>query len=376
MQSPVGQPAKGKRCTHVRWWRTLAVTSVALLAAANAHAQDAACRYVKLATLPVVFNNYRPTVIGAVNQQAAVMLVDTGSYSTMLTMPGVARHELNASAYGRSEKLLGANGESELKYARIESLSIGGVKGARQDMPVIGQMQGGDSIDALVGANFLFQADVELNLAKPEISFFQPLNCDKAFLAYWGGDAYFVDAKRASATDRRPMFTVQINGHDVDAIIDSGASSSVLDIKAAAAAGVSVDSPGVTRIGMSRGIGDNSVPNYLATFDTVTIGAETLRKARLFVSDLNGGYQGNADTALFGPKLLLGADFLKAHRVLFAVSQNRIYISYLGGEVFAGEHFKMPAAPVTTAPKPAVPKPAASPQGPADSSTPALQLHQ
>ena len=33
--------------------------------------------------------------------------------------------------------------------------------------------------------------------------------------------------------------------------------------------------------------------------------------------------------------MLLGADFLRAHRVLFAMSQNRLYISYLGGDVFS-----------------------------------------
>ena len=32
--------------------------------------------------------------------------------------------------------------------------------------------------------------------------------------------------------------------------------------------------------------------------------------------------------------MLLGADFLKAHRVLFARSQHRLYLSYVGGPLF------------------------------------------
>ncbi len=334
------------------YWRAAraAAFAVVMLACAAAQADDAPCRYVKLATLPVVFSGYRPSVIGSVDEQSAVMLVDTGSWSTVLTMPGATRHDLNVIARNGSGTVLGVNGESELKYARVESVSIGGIKGARQDMPVIGQMQGGDAIDLLVGANFLFQADVEFNLSKPEISFFQPVGCGKAFLAYWGGNVYFVDTQRTNKLDRRPVFTVQVNGHDVDAIIDSGAAASLIDADVAASVGVSIGSSGVVKAGMSMGVGGHPVPQYLGTFDTVTIGAETLHKAKLFISDMNGGYRGSSDQALFGPKLLLGADFLKAHRVLFAGSQNRIYISYIGGEVFVGEQWKPRPAPAPAIP--------------------------
>jgi len=33
--------------------------------------------------------------------------------------------------------------------------------------------------------------------------------------------------------------------------------------------------------------------------------------------------------------MILGADFLRAHHVLFAVSQQKLYFSYAGGRVFA-----------------------------------------
>jgi hypothetical protein len=34
------------------------------------------------------------------------------------------------------------------------------------------------------------------------------------------------------------------------------------------------------------------------------------------------------------PDMLLGADFLRSHRVLLAMSQRRLYFSYVGGRVF------------------------------------------
>ena len=37
------------------------------------------------------------------------------------------------------------------------------------------------------------------------------------------------------------------------------------------------------------------------------------------------------------PEMLLGADFLRSHRVLFAASQRRFYFSYIGGAVFQAD---------------------------------------
>jgi hypothetical protein len=45
--------------------------------------------------------------------------------------------------------------------------------------------------------------------------------------------------------------------------------------------------------------------------------------------------------------MLLGADFLRAHRTLVAHSQQRLYFTYVGGPVFLAE----PAAP-RSAPRP------------------------
>jgi hypothetical protein len=54
--------------------------------------------------------------------------------------------------------------------------------------------------------------------------------------------------------------------------------------------------------------------------------------------------------------MILGADFLKAHRLLFAMSQHRLYLSYLGGDVFQ--------APTASTPAPAASAPAAVRQDP------------
>jgi TPR repeat protein len=59
--------------------------------------------------------------------------------------------------------------------------------------------------------------------------------------------------------------------------------------------------------------------------DKFSIGAETVKGAQIGVMETDG--QLNVD-------ILLGADFLRAHRVLFAMSQKKLYLSYVGGDVF------------------------------------------
>ena len=60
-----------------------------------------------------------------------------------------------------------------------------------------------------------------------------------------------------------------------------------------------------------------------------TLKPETIRNANLSIRDHPP--QGNN---VGMPDMLIGADFLRAHRVLISMSQRRMYVSYLGGEVF------------------------------------------
>lgn len=60
----------------------------------------------------------------------------------------------------------------------------------------------------------------------------------------------------------------------------------------------------------------------MTVFDTLQLGAETIRNARVGVIDAD----------LHDIDVLLGVDFLRSHRVLFAMSQKKLYISYIGGE--------------------------------------------
>jgi tetratricopeptide (TPR) repeat protein len=62
-----------------------------------------------------------------------------------------------------------------------------------------------------------------------------------------------------------------------------------------------------------------------ARFDTLDLGGELIKNARLFVGDLS---------RVSGIDLLLGADFFLSHRMYFSAKQNKLYFTYNGGPVF------------------------------------------
>jgi tetratricopeptide (TPR) repeat protein len=116
-----------------------------------------------------------------------------------------------------------------------------------------------------------------------------------------------------------------VNGQKIRVMFDTGAYTSVLSRKAAARAGINLDSPGVVEAGYGSGIGRGTVKTYLATASSFKIGdGEEIKNARLRISesDLPEG------------DMLLGSDFFVSHHIFVSNSQHKLYVTYNGGPVF------------------------------------------
>jgi hypothetical protein len=107
-------------------------------------------------------------------------------------------------------------------------------------------------------------------------------------------------------------------------MIDSGAAVSSITSDAAKRLGIPFDTPGVTRGGDLVGIGNYTTSRWFVTVKRFQIGDETVENAEMAVED----------SGMNSAHVTLGADFLRAHRVLFAMSQTKLYFSYVGGEPF------------------------------------------
>jgi predicted aspartyl protease len=300
--------------------------------AASALADDkpAGCVYVEGAKLPVKYAGagLAPTIPGTVNGKPARMLMDTGAYASGLTMDLANKLDLNLQSTGRWS--VGIGGDSREYNARINEITVGPTRAGVTTMRVIGTMGSKPSFDVIVGAPFLLQADLEMNLADREIRFFRPQNCKDSFLGLWN-DVHVTEVPYAWRTTKgaNPHFTVELNGHQLDAIIDSGAATTVIELAAAKRAGLKLDAPDVRHLGALVGVGAAKVEHWSAHFDKLAIGDESILDAHIGVMES----QGDLDV-----DILLGRDFLRQHRVLFAKSQKKLYIAYIGsGDVFVNK---------------------------------------
>jgi hypothetical protein len=179
--------------------------------------------------------------------------------------------------------------------------------------------------------------DVEFDLPNRAVRLFQPRDCGASSLAYW-------DARAAEAQlqgNAEILVSVAVNGRPILAILDTGASLSALTMTEAVRFGINAQSPGVATAGCSAGIGRPALDYWSAPFESFAIGNEVIRNATLRIADFTrdsvvnqiGGRQALTRFAA-RPEMILGMDFLRAHRVFVANSQRKLYFSYTGGTVF------------------------------------------
>ena len=118
--------------------------------------------------------------------------------------------------------------------------------------------------------------------------------------------------------------------------LDTGATVSALTTVDAARFGVTPKGAGVNAAGCSLGLGRKAVDYWSASFESFAIGNEVIRSPTLRFGDLFKESAPFADL----PQMVLGVDFLRAHRVYVAQSQRKLFFTYTGGTVFPADAAK------------------------------------
>lgn len=298
----------------------------ALLCSTGAHAdQDKpGCKYVQLAELPLYYKGSGLQVMtrGVVDGKPARMLVDTGAFTNALSRTLTDRLDLPLNMTGQYAE--GIGGFSRIYSARVSQFAIGPSRAGKGWIRVLGDTGSAAEYDAIAGAPFLLQTDMELSLAEKKMRFFHGMDCEKSYLGYWKGEIFDIPFEYHRDRSPNPHFTIEVNGVKLDAMIDTGATVTSIMAGAARKAGLKLDAPGTARLGDATGIGSDRVASWSTIVDSMRIGGELVRDAHIAVLD-------GADIST---DVLLGDDYLRSHRVLFAMSQKKLYISYLGGEPF------------------------------------------
>lgn len=287
-------------------------------------AAQSQCKLIRVAEWPIKFQRGLPTIDGEINGKKVGILLDTGAFASMITKSAVEK--LQISTRETAEYVYGVGGASKILLTRIDELRIGGA--ARQNMRVrVGGERPIAGVDFILGDDFFNAVDLEFDYAKGAMRLFLPEGCKGSFLGYWDPKAHVV----AMENEKKIVVPVKVNGREATALIDSGASSSVVDIEFARKIGITPESEGVAASGCTTGIGAEVMRQWVAGFDSIEVGNELIRDARLHVTNYAGDL---AYTRSAPPEMILGTDFLRTHRMLVSRSQRKVYFSHVGGQVF------------------------------------------
>ena len=298
-----------------------------VLAHAPGHA-GAACQVVQYAELPVTMVDTRPFITGSINGVSAFFVADSGAFFSMLSRESAEKFNLALGPLPIGIFVEGVGGAADARSAKARDFSLKGLNGTFHNVQFI---VGGNAFAAgsagLIGQNVLGRGDTEFDLANGFIRLFHAKDCVNRGMAYWHGsaDVAVVGIKYTSGLRPHLLGTATLNGSTIRVLFDTGASHSLLSLKAASHAGFKPEGANVISGGMGQGIGRQALETWIARFDSFSLGGEEIKNARLRVGDIE----------LFGEAdMLLGADFFLSHRLYVATSQQRIFFTYNGGPVF------------------------------------------
>lgn len=191
----------------------------------------------------------------------------------------------------------------------------------------------------LLGGPFFSDKVAEFDLAKGVIRLFSAKDCASGSLAYWTNTPSVAEA----TPDQPFVFGAAINGKAARALLDPARSFSVVYGLPDGTDGVIVEhGVKVEADAAARLLSDDD-----AALGSVSVGEETIQHAKIRILHPKVVLRAVTGARLSAPltpdpTLVLGADFMKAHRLLYAPSQHLLYMTYAGGPVY---QLTGPAAP-------------------------------
>lgn len=292
------------------------------------------CRIEKVAEFPTVIDHNQLLTRGSINGEPARILIDTGSVFSVIWRPAVQRLGLRVMTGSGRVRLYGVGGESRLDAAFVRQLQVAQFSANNRRFSVTGDLPA--SMDFILGEDLLARNSMEFDMRHHVVRMMKATECTVAELPYWAKTYSMADLIASPRNAQAIRVNVRLNGRTVRAMIDSGSSVSILSKSVADSVGL----PYVSTFGELTGIGPRSLQTWLADVQSFAVGDETISHTQLRVAQMSK-YQtreqigSRIPVAIPNePDMLLGLDFLQAHRILIDNSTGKMVFTYEGGPVF------------------------------------------
>lgn len=325
---------------------------------------EAKCEVSRAVTLHVVVEGNQILIPGKLGGENVKFLFDTSFPASVVMGPTARRLGLELLDYSSRAQRFYSEHKTE-GAAIAPELDLDGHAIHHTLFAMFGERDsfGAPDVVAVLGNDFWRQFDVEVDLAKGEINLLRSSGCDGVSLAYWTDGYNVLDTHTSNYQSR---FTTELNGHELTTILDTGSPFSTLTRRAALAAGVlgaevaaDVWHPNMqatdllSLTALTYGLGTRNRPSAdiqfggtldspynpvtrqtLANFGSLQLDQETIKPARFRITPTpktRPEVGSRLGVEYFDFDVVLGVDFLLAHHVLIANSQDKLYFSYSGG---------------------------------------------
>ena len=272
----------------------------------------------------------RYTIGVTVNNTPRRFLLDTGGAYTQLSVQLVTN--LGIGTRHGNVRMYDAQGRVSDLMATVD-LGLGPVTAKAQDVPVNPGLQGGGILAGDVMQNY----DIDIDFAGRKLSYFLPTHCDGKVI-YWQTPIVASVPFHGWTRGQFHLYVpVKIDGHEVTAWIDTGATGSTLDANTARQLfDLTPETPGVTEMGT---MGGDKNKTFSWTFKTLEIGGIKINTPKMrIIPDLMG--KGNkediaADSHIrmrseienMGPTMLIGMDVLRKLHLYIASKEGKLYVT-------------------------------------------------
>ncbi len=310
-------------------------------------ASAGACRIEVSPPVHVTVKDLRAMVWARINGRKARFLIDTGAFWSMLSPQARRAYHLSDIVGVTGLWLKGFDGYTAASVTTVGTFTFLHVPFRNAEF-LVGANDFPSGAVGLLGGSLLRLADVEYDFGDGLMRFVDPKHCGGVPLAYWakGQNIGAVKLRRMSARHPFLIGHARVNGRRIRVLFDTGTPRSIMSLRAARRAGITLHSPGVRPAGRMYGVARKWLKAWAAPVAVFSIGNETIEHTRMLISNFNLGQMHIG--------LVLGADFFLSHHIIVAQRRHMLYFTYNGGPVFdLGHRYlveKDGAAPVRAGP--------------------------
>lgn len=261
----------------------------------------------------------RATVPVGLNGQIVHLIVDTGSpdsvvANTVTDQLQLARHALPDGIYFQSY-----GGFVLTQFVSVDKLTLNG-----RALPPWRFVAAPDAMfphDAkgLIGGDFLSAVDVDLDFGHGKVGFISPDHCPGKVIYWTRGD--YAEVPMWQDDDRHIYVDVTLDGHEVEATIDTGSARSATTMRTARQHfDISEDDPALKPADRAESK-DGDKPRALTyPFSSLTFGGVTVENPQIEILPTR-------NVAPWAPKLLIGMNVLRQLHVYIAYREKKLYLT-------------------------------------------------